>query len=413
MPKRKYNHDTPTTIIDLTKFESTTLSYNDLLSSHAMKLVDTDSIVFVAVHSGAGHIKSHKQQLIKQLMSDICNKSIKQSDIISCVTNAIKLFECSELVNAGIGSTLDCNKQQCMDACISYYNVNTNHTEWCGIGNAQHIQSPIHVVQSMLYDRLNNNQQLSGERIKPILLCGHDVVEYARHKLGDTAIRTNTISDQLKYKWLKYTQLIKSYQNKYNSNEHYIDQSMNSTAIPQTSTVGCIAVDSAGNICCGSSSGGIWMKLPGRVGHSAISTASAYVSGNNNMINKNLVQPCDTQIYGACISGCGEDLLSCNASQSICQQLHTLNHQPSHQHKFNINTILPYGCIYIDVNVSDTKINIKLNIDSTADQFGVAWQCNEQMVHGSTNQSYCNSIITDKIQCSNIYSGSYDVVNNG
>lgn len=37
--------------------------------------------------------------------------------------------------------------------------------------------------------------------------------------------------------------------------------------IQQNSTVGCIAIDSSGFICSGVSSGGVWMKQPGRVGH--------------------------------------------------------------------------------------------------------------------------------------------------
>jgi hypothetical protein len=53
------------------------------------------------------------------------------------------------------------------------------------------------------------------------------------------------------------------------------------TGMSQTSTIGAIACNLNGEVASGISSGGIWLKLPGRIGHAAMFGAGCYAKNNN------------------------------------------------------------------------------------------------------------------------------------
>ncbi len=397
MPKRPRADNTTTSAatIDLTEFDSRTLSYNNILPKH--NTVNTNStdnssneILFIAVHGGAGKHSTHKHTALKQLMSDACNIGIQCNNTVDAVCKTLQYMEQSELVNAGIGSSLDSNKQQSMDSCICYYNNTDQSNEWCGVGNVSNVQSPIEVAACMLRDRLDMSD-LSCSRVKPILLCGSDVQAYAAHMLGNDAIVQPTISDKLKSKWLKYANMLKSH----TQTSHTTDDN-----IPQHSTIGCIVGDREYNICCGSSSGGLWMKIPGRVGHSAIATAAAYVQsvGGNPAIG--LFGDKDRSTRAVCYSGIGEELLRCNAAQMFCQHSQAIDVSK----KVMTNKLGNYGRIGVNTthylvsgSVNNTprhEVVLLFHWQSTTPQFAVAYQGNKQWTE--VQDLYCDSFVTDE-----------------
>jgi beta-aspartyl-peptidase (threonine type) len=68
-------------------------------------------------------------------------------------------------------------------------------------------------------------------------------------------------------------------------------------------TVGAVAIDQDSRLCTGVSTGGIWMKLPGRVGDSPIVGAGLYA---------------DDSAGAVCATGIGEEIIRVCLSKTAC-----------------------------------------------------------------------------------------------
>lgn len=79
-------------------------------------------------------------------------------------------------------------------------------------------------------------------------------------------------------------------------------------------TVGAVCIDSMGRMAAGVSSGGISLKIPGRVGDSAIFGCGCWAQNRADEIDKN-----DLRLGTACsTTGTGEQLIQCRFAQSLC-----------------------------------------------------------------------------------------------
>lgn len=70
-------------------------------------------------------------------------------------------------------------------------------------------------------------------------------------------------------------------------------------------TVGAVAVDSSGVASAAVSTGGVWLKLPGRIGDSAVIGAGAYANAKG----------------AASATGVGEEIIKCGLSMRACELL--------------------------------------------------------------------------------------------
>ncbi len=77
-------------------------------------------------------------------------------------------------------------------------------------------------------------------------------------------------------------------------------------SIQQGNTVGSVAIDSAGVPSAAVSTGGVWLKLPGRVGDSAILGAGIYANGGAG---------------AACATGAGEEIIRNSLCLRACEYL--------------------------------------------------------------------------------------------
>ena len=123
----------------------------------------------------------------------------------------------------------------------------------------------------------------------------------------------------------------------------------NAVALSPLDTVGAIAIDNEGNIASGCSSGGIVLKLSGRVGQAATFGAGCWAQKHGN------------QSTGTCTTGNGEYLMKTLLAREICLDLHncdcpttTLN--KVFNEKFLKSPMLPQsqeyygGCLVLDYN---------------------------------------------------------------
>jgi beta-aspartyl-peptidase (threonine type) len=189
----------------------------------------------IIVHGGAGHISKEKLPY----MLEGCRQAAllgwaaleRGKPALDAVERAIVALEDNPLFNAGTGSTLNLLGTVEMDAAIM-----DGHTLSIGaVAAVRGIKNPIQLARKVLDDG------------RHVLLAGDGALLFAR-RIGFPECPPET--------------LIVSKQQRRWEKKH--------------GTVGCVARDQTGNLAAATSTGGIFAKLPGRVGDSPLPGCGTY-----------------------------------------------------------------------------------------------------------------------------------------
>jgi len=216
-------------------------------------------MVAIIVHGGAGTIKDEGR--IPKVMKGVRNavlvgwKELKRGSAIDAVEEAVKTLEDNPIFNAGTGSVLTLDGKVEMDAAIMRSNLEAG-----AVASIWGVKNPISIARKVM------------ERTDHVLLAGEGAVKFARlmgfeeynpiieerveqwKKLREKFLEKGTISH-----WKKISELIKEY--------------------PEVlrSTVGAVAFDGE-EIVAGTSTGGVFLKMFGRVGDTPIIGAGTYAN---------------------------------------------------------------------------------------------------------------------------------------
>tara|TARA_B100000683_G_C12480844_1_gene551342 strand:- start:1036 stop:1965 length:930 start_codon:yes stop_codon:yes gene_type:complete len=211
----------------------------------------------LVIHGGAGTIlpsamtpeleKEYKFCLQKSL--DEAYQSLEMgSNATDAVCIAIQVMEDSPLFNAGRGSVYTHDGTHDMDASI----MRGDDLEAGAISGSKTVRNPILLAKAIL---LHSSH---------VYLTGTGAEDFAReHNLkfeDETFFHTE----------FRYRQ----YQHALQTDEVFLDHSDQK----KFGTVGCVALDKFGNICAGTSTGGMTNKKYGRVGDSALIGAGTYAN---------------------------------------------------------------------------------------------------------------------------------------
>ncbi|HIP88785.1 MAG TPA: asparaginase [Thermococcus paralvinellae] len=217
-------------------------------------------MIAIIVHGGAGTIK--KEEKIPKAIEGVKEaalagwKELKKGSALDAVEEAIKSLEDNPIFNAGTGSVLTLDGKVEMDAAI----MRGKTLEAGAVASIWGVKNPISVARKVM------------EKTDHVLLVGEGAVKFARimgfdeynpiteerreqwKKLREKLLKEGTIPY-----WKKISELIKEY--------------------PEVlrSTVGAVAFDGEEAVA-GTSTGGVFLKMFGRVGDTPIIGAGTYAN---------------------------------------------------------------------------------------------------------------------------------------
>lgn len=190
---------------------------------------------FFSESSQSAETKKAKQDALKMIAGK-AHEYLKTHTALETVTYAVELLENDALFNAGIGSQIQSDGKIRMSASL----MDGTNLKFSGVINIEEVKNPIRVAEKLMdYD----------DRV----LGGNGATDFAR-KNG-----FEQFSTEIPQRRKEYEEKVK--------------------ALKNTSTVGCVALDSFGNLAAATSTGGKGFEIPGRISDSA-TTAGNFVNAD-------------------------------------------------------------------------------------------------------------------------------------
>lgn len=197
----------------------------------------------------------------------------------------MSLENCDQ-TNAGFGSNLTWDGNVECEASI----MDGSTLQFGACTNLTNIANPISLAR-ILCER--QSKLLSMDRIPPMILSGEGALSYAKEFNLQITDPNALISTKAKKAYDHYRKNIQQYENTFNIKVTALD------------TVGAVVVDSLGNCVSGCSSGGLILKLSGRIGQAACYGAGCWATKEKN------------RSIGTCTTGNGEYLMKTLLAREI------------------------------------------------------------------------------------------------
>ena len=213
------------------------------------------------VHGGCGRRPSTIPEGRDEALASAVAEGLRGKSAIDMVERAARFLEDSPFFNAGTGSVLTLEGQVEMDAAVM-----TSELHAGAVGGITGVRHPISVARAVM-DKTDHH-----------LLVGEGATKFARHA-GFPLYDPRTPARRKRWKELiaklraggeasedRYWKRTRSWLEKYLSRDER----------GHRSTIGAVACDAKGRLAVATSTGGIWLKLPGRVGDSAVLGGGTY-----------------------------------------------------------------------------------------------------------------------------------------
>jgi len=279
----------------------------------------------IIVHGGAGEWRSERQEAgIKGVRkaaesgSDILRHD---GNAIDAVETAVISMEDDEVFNAGLGSSLAFDKSVEMEASI----MDGKTLSAGAVGLLHNVRHPIHLARIVM------------EKTDHIFLVG-----LGAEKLVEifNLERRNPITKRREEYWSQLKKRMAQGELNYLRKLSKLLES--NPSLFHLDTVGAVAVDNEGNVVAATSTGGISLKIPGRIGDSPLIGCGNYA---------------DNEAVACSVTGIGEIAIRLVLAKSACDLIH-LGQKPQKAAENSIrlvnrriqSTANQMGLIAIDAN---------------------------------------------------------------
>lgn len=248
-------------------------------------------MIALVVHGGAWDIPddmadAHRHGVQKALMIGFAVLSDGGS-AVDAVEAAITILEDDETFDAGTGSFLNLAGEVELDASI----MEGRSLRAGAVASVQNIKNPISLARKIM------------EESDHILLTGKGALRFAKEHGMKSCRQDDLITEREILRW-------REWQKKKNMS---VQEAFRKKKVP-LDTVGAVALDKAGNIASGTSTGGTPNKFPGRVGDSPIIGAGTYA---------------DNAVGGVSSTGWGEALIKVVMAKSVLDFMERNSGNPS------------------------------------------------------------------------------------
>ncbi|KAF8520537.1 nucleophile aminohydrolase [Gautieria morchelliformis] len=222
---------------------------------------------YVAVHGGAGYHSTDDEKEVRKTLRRACVKALgqlqKRKRAIEVVESAIVELEDSGCLNAGYGSNLAYNGTVECDAGIM-----EDSGKFGSVGAVSGIKNPIRIAKAIL--DYSSRQDPLG-RVPPLTLVSSGAHEFASASSISTVHPHAMVSPRAQQEWKYWSEKIKGDTISVNNRAE-----LGGSNTLMQDTVGAVVLDTFGSLASGVSSGGLLLKLPGRVGEAAVFSAGCW-----------------------------------------------------------------------------------------------------------------------------------------
>ena len=215
---------------------------------------------------------------------------------LDAVEAAIICLEDDPVFNAGTGSALNFRGEVEMDAAI----MNGANLEGAGVAVVRHVKNPIRLARIVM------------ERTNHVLIAGQGATEIAdAFALPKTNVKVRSRINA----WQRSKLALRHSRPGYFARNTRLMQT-DILRDPQD-TVGALALDREGSLAAACSTGGVSMKLPGRVGDSAILGAGLYADDNSGAATATGIGEIAVRLA---ISKVAVDLMTCVSAKEAARE---------------------------------------------------------------------------------------------
>ena len=242
----------------------------------------------IVVHGGAGEWQPERRKAGLAGVKTAANvgfNALKSDGALDAVETAVESMEDNPVFNAGLGSTLAIDKRIEMEASI----MDGKSLKAGAASLLKDIKNPVHLARIIM------------ENTDHVYIVGEGAEKLARlfnlkRRDPTTELRVkywNTLKDKLKKGEVDY--LPKMYK-----------LIKDNPSLFQLDTVGAVALDKHGNVAAATSSGGVTLKFPGRIGDTPLIGCGTYADNET----------------GACsATGMGEIAIRLVLAKAVCDEM--------------------------------------------------------------------------------------------